>query len=77
MLPWKANEKLIEALYDQLQAVVVEIEELKNAKQSNMLEAMKKMIVEAVVAELKAALLPDLIAEMKKTMNPSRPQGVV
>lgn len=79
MWPWKANEKLIEALYDQLQAVVVEIEELKKAGQSNLIESMKKAIVEMLVAELKAAIVPEVVAEVRKSLKPnsSKPQGVV
>jgi signal recognition particle GTPase len=78
MWPWKANEKLIEALYTQVQTVIAEIEELKKTRESNVVEALKKTIAELLVSELKAAIVPEIIAEVKKSLNPPKPpQGVV
>jgi len=82
MLPWKDNEKLIEALYNRLQALEVEIEGMKKEQSGlNVLAEMKKIIVAVVASELKAILTPELIAtitsEVKKSLNPPKPQGVV
>lgn len=82
MFPWKANEKLINALYEKVQGLESELNQIReNYEKLRLVTELKNEIASKVFLELKSALPEQLansiIEAVHKKLAGSRSQGVV
>ncbi len=82
MLPWKANEKLINALYEKVQGLESELNQIReNYEKLRLVTELKNEIASKVFLELKSTLPEQLansiIETVHKKLAGSRSQGVV